>query len=242
MRIPRIYHPDLLVVDQIIKLSADASNHLANVLRLSAGHPVVLFNGDGNEYSAELTEVKKRQVWASVDAKLSISVESPLKVHLGQGISRGDRMDMAIQKAVELGVSELTPILTERCGVKLSADRWQKKHQQWLKLIHSACEQCGRNVVPTLHPPVSLNEWLSQSTNQVRITLHPRATKSIKHLTISSGGVRLLIGPEGGLTDNEIYNTEQAGFDTVQMGPRVLRTETAAISAISAIQAIHGDL
>lgn len=242
MRIPRIYHPAPLVVDQVIALTSDASNHLANVLRLTSGHPIVLFNGDGNEYSAELAEVKKRQVHASVDAKLSISVESPLKVHLGQGVSRGDRMDLAIQKAVELGVDEISPLLTERCGVKLSAERWLKKHQQWEKLIQSACEQCGRNTLPILHSPLSLTEWLKQSTNQARITLHPRASKSIKHLTLAPHGVRLLIGPEGGLTDNEIYNTEQVGFDTVQMGPRVLRTETAAIAAISALQAIHGDL
>lgn len=242
MRIPRIFHPDVLKVDQVIALSADASNHLANVLRLDSGHPIVLFNGDGTEYSGELTEVKKRQVFASVDAKLSINVESPLLIHLGQGVSRGDRMDFAIQKAVELGVSEITPILTERCAVKLSPERWQKKHQQWLKLIQSACEQCGRNTLPTLHKPISLSEWLRQSTNQARVTLDPKATKSIKHLTLSPQGVRLLIGPEGGLTDNEIYSTEQAGFDAVQMGPRVLRTETAAIAAISALQAIHGDL
>ncbi|WJG08652.1 16S rRNA (uracil(1498)-N(3))-methyltransferase [Aliiglaciecola sp. LCG003] len=242
MRIPRIFHPDLLVVDQVVELSADAANHIANVLRLNEGHPIVLFNGDNNEYSAELTVVKKRQVCAMVDAKLSISVESPLKIHLGQGVSRGDRMDFAIQKAVELGVDEITPLLTERCGVKLSQDRWLKKQQQWQKLVAAACEQCGRNIIPSVNPCISFSDWVSQSTNQLRLTLHPRSDKSIKHLTIPAAGVRLLIGPEGGFSDSEIYAAEQTGFQTAQMGPRVLRTETAAIAAISALQAIHGDL
>ncbi|GAA0855780.1 16S rRNA (uracil(1498)-N(3))-methyltransferase [Aliiglaciecola litoralis] len=242
MRIPRIYHPDLLIVDQTVDLTADAANHLASVLRLSDGHPIVLFNGDGNEYTAELTEVKKRSVTAMVDAKLELSVESPLPIHLGQGVSRGDRMDFAIQKAVELGVTEITPLLTDRCGVKLSKERWEKKHHQWFKLIVAACEQCGRNRLPKLNPCLPINEWVAQSTKQMRLTLHPQAAKSIKHLSLPMSGVRLLIGPEGGFTDAEVYATEEAGFQTVQMGPRVLRTETAAMAAIAVLQAIHGDL
>lgn len=242
MRIPRIFHPDLLAVDQEIVLSSDATNHLANVLRLKADHPIVLFNGDGNEYSAQLISVEKRKVIALVEAKLSVSVESELKIHLGQGVSRGDRMDLVLQKSVELGVAEITPLLTERCGVKLTEDRWQKKHQQWQKIIIAACEQCGRNVLPTLHPPVELNQWLNQSTNQLRLTLHPRAEKSVRHLAIPTSGTRLLIGPEGGFSDQEIYLTEQSGFHTVQLGPRILRTETAALAAITALQALFGDL
>ncbi|GAC15669.1 16S rRNA (uracil(1498)-N(3))-methyltransferase [Aliiglaciecola lipolytica] len=242
MRIPRIYHPDLLIVDRTIDLTPDAANHIVSVLRLSEGHPLVLFNGDGNEYSAELVSVKKRQASALVDAKLSISVESGLNIHLGQGVSRGDRMDFAIQKAVELGVTEITPLITERCGVKLSAERWEKKSIQWQKLIISACEQCGRNQIPILHPCMSIHDWTRQSTNQLRLTLHPKADKSIKDLAIPPAGVKLLIGPEGGFSETEIYATEQVGFQTVQLGPRVLRTETAAIATIAVLQAIHGDL
>lgn len=242
MRIPRIYHPELLTVDETIELSADATNHIVNVLRLQEGHPLVLFNGDNNEYSAELVTAKKRQACALVDAKLSLSVESPLTIHLGQGVSRGDKMDWVIQKSVELGVTEITPLLTQRCGVKLSPERWQKKLAQWHKVIVSACEQCGRNQLPTLNPCVDLSDWLAQSTSQLRVTLHPRADKTIKHLSVPPQGVRLLIGPEGGLSDNEVYATEQNGFQTVKLGPRVLRTETAALATISALQAIHGDL
>jgi 16S rRNA (uracil1498-N3)-methyltransferase len=242
MRIIRIYYPFVLSTDTLVSLTDDAANHVANVLRAKTGQAVVLFNGDGNEYSAELFEVAKRKVIARVDSKLSISIESPLSIHLGQGISRGDRMEWVIQKSVELGVTEITPIITERCGVKLSQQRWSKKHEQWQKLAVAACEQCGRNVLPVLHEPSLFKDWVNLSTNQVRLTLHPRAEKAFRHVSMPSAGVRLLIGPEGGFSDQEIYQTEQSGFQTIQLGPRILRTETAAISAISALQAIHGDL
>jgi 16S rRNA (uracil1498-N3)-methyltransferase len=242
MRISRIYYPGELITDKHVVLTDDATNHVANVLRAKVGQAVVMFNGDGNEYSAHLTEVAKRKVVASIDSKLSISIESPLQIHLGQGISRGDRMDWVIQKSVELGVHEITPLITERCGVKLSTDRWLKKHHQWQKLAIAACEQCGRNVLPKINEPLLFAEWIHLSTNQVRLTLHPRAEKSFRHIVIPPKGVRLLIGPEGGFSEQEIYQTEQNGFNTVQLGPRVLRTETAAISAITALQAIYGDL
>lgn len=242
MRISRIYHPNPLSTDTQVLLTDDASHYVANVLRAKVDQPIVLFNGDGNEYSAHLIEVHKRKVVAGIDSQLSISIESPLNIHLGQGISRGDRMDWVIQKSVELGVTEITPLITERCGVKLDQDRWTKKHQQWQKLAIAACEQCGRNVLPILNPPSLFSDWINLSTNQLRITLHPRAEKAFRHLSIPPSGARLLIGPEGGFSEQEIYQTEQNGFQTIQLGPRVLRTETAAVTAISALQAIHGDL
>lgn len=242
MRIPRIYHSDLLQVDQVVDLDKDASNHIINVLRLKDDHPIVLFNGDGNEYSAELQIISKRQAQALVLSKLSISVESTLSIHLGQGVSKGDRMDFVIQKAVELGVTEITPLLTERCVVKINNERWEKKQQQWQKIAISACEQCGRNVVPTIHPAISLNEWMQQSTNQLRLTLNPKAEKRLTSLHVPTEGVRLLIGPEGGLSETEIYQTEQQGFNDVSLGPRVLRTETAALATLAVLQAQFGDL
>lgn len=242
MRITRIYYPFEMSADSFVTLTEDATNHLANVLRAKTGQAVVLFNGDGNEYSAQLTEVTKRKVVAQIDSKISISIESPLNIHLGQGISRGDRMEWVIQKSIELGVTEITPLITERCGVKLSKERWAKKHQQWQKLAIAACEQCGRNVLPVLHPPLVFADWITLSTNQIRLTLHPRADRAFRHVSMPAAGARLLIGPEGGFTEQEIYQTEQNGFQTIQLGPRVLRTETAAIAAISALQAIHGDL
>jgi 16S rRNA (uracil1498-N3)-methyltransferase len=242
MRIIRIYYPFELSADSFVTLTDDATNHLANVLRAKTGQAIVLFNGDGNEYSAQLSEVAKRKVVAHIDSKISISIESPLSIHLGQGISRGDRMEWVIQKSVELGVTDITPLITERCGVKLSKERWSKKHEQWQKLAIAACEQCGRNVLPVLHSPTIFTDWINLSTNQVRLTLHPRAEKAFRHVAMPATGARLLIGPEGGFSEQEIYQTEQNGFQTIQLGPRVLRTETAAIAAISALQAIHGDL
>ncbi|XOV81416.1 MAG: 16S rRNA (uracil(1498)-N(3))-methyltransferase [Aestuariibacter sp.] len=242
MRIPRIYHPELLHVDQMVTLSKDASNHVINVLRLKNEHPVVLFNGDGNEYSAELQIIGKRQAEALVLSKLSISVESSLEIHLGQGISKGDRMDFVIQKAVELGVTEITPLITERCVVKLNQERWQKKSQQWQKIAISACEQCGRNFLPTIHSPMPLQEWMQQSTRQLRLTLNPKADKRLLQLNLPRDGVRLLIGPEGGLSDSEVYQSEQNGFHDVSLGPRVLRTETAALATLAILQAQFGDL
>ncbi len=242
MRIPRIYHPGLLAEDSQTQLSVEAAHHLVNVLRMKQGQPLVLFNGDGNEYPAELLEVSKRAAVARVDAKLQMPVESPLRIHLGQGVSKGDRMDFVLQKSVELGVSEITPVITERCTVKLNAERWEKKQGQWQKIIIGACEQSGRNVVPTLHPPVKLQEWLAQSTCEVRITLDPRAEHGIAGLPRPTQGARLLIGPEGGLSDQEVYQAKESGFYGVRMGPRILRTETAALTSIAVLQSQFGDL
>lgn len=242
MRIPRIFVDAPLCVDQSINLSGDAVNHLVNVLRLKSGHPIVLFNGDNHEYSAVLTDVSKRSAVALVDACLAISTESPLQIHLGQGISRGDRMEFVLQKSVELGVTEITPLITERCGVKLSTERWQKKHQQWLKVVIGACEQSGRNTLPVLHQPELFENWIKHSTQKTRVTLHPRAEKRLSEIAPTPYGYRLLIGPEGGLTDKEIYQTQEYGYIESLLGPRVLRTETAALTALSILQGQFGDL
>lgn len=242
MRIPRIYFPDALHPEQTVVLPKEAAVHISNVLRLKEAHPIVLFNGDGNEYSGELSQVTKRQTLVTIDSRLGVSVESPLQIHLAQGVSKGDRMDMVMQKSVELGVTDITPILTERCTVKLNNERWEKKHQHWYKVITSACEQCGRNILPVLHPPISLYEFLQQSTPQLRLTLNPNSEHRFTHLALPKAGVRLLIGPEGGLSDTEIYQATELGYHSVLMGPRILRTETAALSAIAILQAQFGDI
>ena len=242
MRIPRIYHPEPIQVDSTIPLTSEASKHLLTVLRLKDDHPLILFNGDGNDYSAILSISSKKQAEAVIETQLSLSLESPLSIHLGQGISKGERMDFVLQKSVELGVTELTPLITERCPVKLNAERWEKKYQHWLKIVTSACEQCGRNVIPTLHPPLSLHQWLGQSTQQTRLTLHPEAEHRMADIPPSPYGYRLLIGPEGGLSDSEIYQSGESGFSSALLGPRVLRTETAALAAITVLQSHFGDL
>ena len=242
MQIPRIFHPDLLATDSKVTLTPDATNHVANVLRLKEEHPIVLFNGDGNEYSAHIALAKKREVVAMVDAKLSLSVESPLPIHLGQGISKGDRMDLVIQKSVELGVQEITPIITERCVVKLSPERWQKKQQQWKKIIVGACEQSGRNSLPKLNDVVTLNDWVKQSTSELRLTLDPKSEQRMSQLSYNHQGIRLMIGPEGGFSDREVYISKEAGYASVSMGPRILRTETAALTSIAILQSQFGDI
>jgi 16S rRNA (uracil1498-N3)-methyltransferase len=241
MRIPRIYQPGALAPQQLLQLVDDAANHVGRVLRMAPGDALILFNGDGHDYPAVITDSGKKTVTVQINAKIENNVESPLKIHLGQGISRGDRMDFAIQKAVELGVTEITPLFTERCGVKLDAERLQKRTEQWQKIAISACEQSGRSRVPTVHPAQNLDKWLGQPTEELKLTLDPWAKDTIKTLTPVTA-LRLVIGPEGGFSDREVQLTTNAGFVAVQLGPRVLRTETAALTAISALQLQMGDL
>ncbi|AOT07176.1 16S rRNA (uracil(1498)-N(3))-methyltransferase [Pseudoalteromonas luteoviolacea] len=242
MRIPHIYQPSDLVINQPADLDEDAAGHIARVLRMKEGEHVSLFNGQGGEYLAEITAISKKAVKVTPFEFVDKCIESPLKVHLGQGISRGDKMDFTIQKSVELGVSEITPLFTTRCGVKLSGERLAKKHQQWQKIAISAAEQSGRNFVPVVHPPITLEQWLSQQSEELKLTLHPRAEHSIKTLPTPGQGVRFLVGPEGGFTDEEMANTTEQGFVDIKIGPRVLRTETAALTVLSALQLQFGDL
>lgn len=255
MRNPRIYQHQPFSVGDIIELSDDAFGHTVRVLRLVAGDAITLFNGikinnHYFDYQAELINVTKKSASVIIKECIEKNVESPLNIHLGQGISRGDRMDFTLQKSVELGVNTITPIFTERCGVKLNKERLDKKHEQWQKIVVSACEQSGRCSVPYVAQPISLQEWLAQKTSALKINLHPKAKHSIMTLPYQqsnghdNGGpkVRLLIGPEGGLTDDEIFQANEAGFSDVLLGPRILRTETAALTAITALQCRFGDL
>lgn len=242
MRIPRLFHPDIIHVDAELVLQSDATHHVANVLRLKAGHPVVLFNGDGSEYTATIIVAERRQVIVEIDAKLTLDPQSPLPIHLGQGVSKGDRMDIVLQKATELGVTHITPLITERCAVKLDEKRWEKKLHQWQKIIQGACEQCGRNTLPLLNPPRALSGWLAESTTQTRLVLSPGSQQKLTQLTANSQGFRLLVGPEGGLSESEVHQAEETGFTGCSLGPRILRTETAALTSISVLQATFGDL
>mgnify|MGYP005990858163 CR=1 FL=1 len=242
MRIPRIYHSNNISVNDNVSLEADSANHVGRVLRMQAGQELILFNGDGQDYSAEISSVSKKNVEVNIIGQEQVNNESPLSLHLAQGISRGDKMDFTIQKAVELGITEITPIFTERCGVKLSGERLQKKHIQWQKIAISACEQSGRSIVPTVHSPMTISEFLSQQTSQLKLNLHPRATTNIKQLNCPTQGIRFIIGTEGGLDDNEIQKANEAGYLDVLLGPRVLRTETAALTLLAALQLQFGDL
>jgi len=239
----RIYQKSNFVVGTNIALSDDAFGHVVRVLRLTKGDTITLFNGnEAFQYQATLTDVGKKQAQVKILSQHEVNNESPLHIHLGQGISRGERMDFTLQKSVELGVNKITPIFTERCGVKLSGERLAKKRGQWQKIVIGACEQSGRCFVPEVADPISLNQWLAQETSALKLNIHPRAHHSIFTLKAQAHRVRLLIGPEGGLSDDEIEQAGNAEFKAVLLGPRILRTETAALTVITALQCRFGDL
>ncbi len=242
MRVPRVYQAGSLAVGLNIILDDDPAAHIGRVLRMTSGDNISLFNGDGNDYLAEITQANKKNVQVKILSVQLNSSESPLELHLGQVISRGDRMDFTIQKSVELGVTAITPLFSERCGVKLTGDRLAKKQQQWQKIVISACEQSGRSVVPEVRPAMTLEQWCNEESAALKLNLHPRASYGINGLNLKEKKVRLLIGPEGGLSQEEILMTEQYQFTDILLGPRVLRTETAALTVISALQLKFGDL
>ncbi len=242
MRIPRIYHPERIVTLNSLNLSEDAAGHVGRVLRMKPGQEVLLFDGSGAEFPAVIEEVSKKQVTVGLSERVERSIESPLDLHLGQVISRGDKMEFTIQKSVELGVNIITPLISERCGVKLDPKRFEKKLQQWQKIAIAACEQSGRNIVPEIRPIMALEEWCQEEYDGLKLNLHPRAKYSINTLPTPVNKVRLLIGPEGGLSSDEIDMTHQYQFEETLLGPRVLRTETAALTAITALQVRFGDL
>ena len=243
MRIPRIYHPESLEYQTQCQLSEDAANHVGRVLRMVEGEQLELFDGSNHIYPAIITESNKKSVKVNILGRELSDKESNLKIHLGQVISRGERMEFTIQKSVELGVNVITPVWSERGSVKLDGERIDKKIQQWQKIVIAACEQCGRNVVPEIRPLMKLQDWCAEDDGAIKLNLHPRAQHSIKTLPmIPKDGVRLLIGSEGGLSEQEIVQTQQKGFTEILLGKRVLRTETASLAAISALQIYFGDL
>jgi 16S rRNA (uracil1498-N3)-methyltransferase len=242
MRVPRIYHPHQIQALGELSLSEDAAGHVGRVLRMKVGFEVILFDGYGDEFTATITEVTKKSVAVDVTKRVHKDIESPLDIHLGQVVSRGDKMEFTIQKAVELGVNTITPLISERCGVKLDTKRFEKKLQQWQKIAIAACEQSGRNLVPQIRPIMQLENWCSEEYQGVKLNLHPRAKYSINTLPQPIEKIKLLIGPEGGLSADEIQMTETHQFEETLLGPRVLRTETAALTAITALQVRFGDL
>jgi 16S rRNA (uracil1498-N3)-methyltransferase len=241
MRIPRIYQSAKLIPDSTLTLTADAANHLTRVLRLSTGAELRIFNGAAGEFAAHIISINKKEVQIKLGEYFVVHTESCLKIHLGQAISRGEKMDYTIQKAVELGVTQITPLLTERCGVKLSEDRWDKRLQHWRGIIVNACEQCGRDRLPLINEPVLFVNWLAQVNSTCRLVLDPEEDAGLQRLQITDQTITLLIGPEGGLSEREINLTKQNSFVGIKLGPRILRTETAALAAISALQSKWGD-
>jgi 16S rRNA (uracil1498-N3)-methyltransferase len=216
--------------------------HHIRVLRLAAGDSLVLFSGEGGEHEATLLRVDKREAVAAVGAWSGRDVESPLAVVLAQGISAAEKMDYTIQKSVELGVAGVQPLQTTKAVVRLDEARALRRLAHWRQIAVSACEQCGRNSIPEVAPVAQLRDWLSGCSEPLRLLLSPRAEMRVGDLPRSAGRIVLLAGPEGGLAPEEERAALVAGFKPVRLGPRILRTETAALAALAALQSHFGDL
>ncbi len=241
MRVPRIFTSHPLSIPSKVILDKEAGIHVSRVLRMTLGQQVELFNGDGHSYYSEIINIERNQVTVNIVQKIATNNESPLNIHLFQGVSRGDKMELTLQKGVELGIKHFTPLITERCGVKLDEKRWLKKHQHWQKVIESACEQCGRNTIPVLHPVIHLQTALSQ-LNDTSFFMHPDSKHSFKSITADAQSeLQLWVGPEGGFSDEEVESVKGHGCKPVQLGPRILRTETAALAAVSVMNGLWGD-
>ena len=242
MRIPNIYTDQALSDKAEINISGQAAQHLIKVLRMKQGEALRLFNGDGRFYPALIEDITKKSLIAhTADSEASLS-ESSLHTHLGQVMSRGDRMDYAIQKATEMGVSEITPLDSERCELRLKGERSEKRLQHWQQVAISAAEQCGRATVPLIHPVMRTEDWIKQQAGQgISLVLHHRDKQHLSEIQETPEQVNILIGPEGGLSDAEISAAIDATFIPSTFGPRVLRTETAPIACLALLQWLWGD-
>lgn len=245
MRLTRTFIDTPLVVGAEVALDDDATAHLVRVLRLGLGDALVLFNGDGVDYEARLVSITKRGATAEVMSQRAVVNESPLRLVLVQAIARGDKMDWVLQKATELGVAAVVPVWTERTEVRLDAERSDKRLQHWRGVVAAACEQSGRARLPVLHAPVALAQWLGRAGHASVLFLEPTASEGLRALAAGADAAKadyaLVIGPEGGLGERDLQALRAAGARGLRLGPRVLRTETAGIAAIAALQALLGD-
>lgn len=241
-RLPRVYFPGEVAAHGVCELPPKQSHHIGRVLRLATGDALILFDGRGNEYDATIERLGKARVTLTTGDARQVDRESPLDVTLAQGISTGERMDYTVQKAVELGVSAVQPLTTERSVVRLDAERASRRVAHWQSIAVSACEQCGRNLVPAVHAVKTLTAWLGPpAAHACRITLAPEASMRLAELPRAAGAIVLLVGPEGGLSPRERADAVAMGFVAARLGPRVLRTETAAVAALAALQTLWGD-
>lgn len=238
MRLSRFFIDAPLSLGQH-ELPEAQAHYIGRVLRHAAGDAVQLFDGSGQEYLGELIEVGKKSVRVELREALAGMAESPLSIHLGQGLSRGERMDWAIQKATELGARQISPIVSARCEVRLKDERADKRMAHWRQIAISACEQCGRSSLPQINPPLTLEQWLEQVEADLKLVLHPVAEPWASHPQPAS--LAMLIGPEGGLSEDEVQQAMARGFHAARLGPRVLRTETAPVVALSVAQQLWGD-
>jgi 16S rRNA (uracil1498-N3)-methyltransferase len=243
MRLNRIHCAGPLASGAEIELPPAGAYHVSRVLRLREGAPLGVFDGAGSEFRAEIVRVTGDVVRVRLGEQAASTAESPLRITLVQGVSRGERMDWTLQKATELGIAAIAPVLTARSVVRLDERQAPKKQSHWQGIVVSACEQCGRSKVPPVSQPTTLRDYLASVRKEgLRLVLSPSAPGSLAGLSTLPSKVELLIGPEGGLDDDELDAARKAGFTPVRLGPRVLRTETAAVVALSVLQALWGDL
>ena len=237
---PRFYLPTALAPHTTLNLPDNIIRHI-HVLRLNAGDSITLFNGTGNDFAATLQTIGKRHAECHIHAQRQPENESPLAITLVQAISSGERMDFTLQKSVELGVRAIQPMISERCVVRLSGDRADKRVQRWQDIVIAACEQSGRSIVPTVLPIVSFSDYLRQMPPELHLMMSLRRATTLRDITPAPQTLRLMIGPEGGWTPAEEQAALAAGVQTITLGKRVLRTETAAMAAMAAMQVLWGD-
>lgn len=242
VRLTRLFTDQPLAPESTVELETRTGHYLQRVLRLRPGDALVLFNGDGFDYAAELEGGARDRTRVRVDARLPAAPESPLQLMLVQAVGKGDRMDYSLQKATELGVAAVRPLFTERTGVRLAGSRLERRVVHWRGVLTAACGQCGRGRVPELLPPLSLAEWLDAPATARRLVLAPGAERPLAAVNLGDAGVELVVGPEGGWSEQEFAALGAAGCEAVSLGPRVLRTETAGPAAIAVLQALWGDL
>jgi 16S rRNA (uracil1498-N3)-methyltransferase len=242
MREPRVYLDHELQCGQTLALPLDAIRHISRVLRMRKGQQLRLFNGCGGSYLAEIISISKRQGDVKILEFSDDQRESSLQITLVQGISRSQHMEYTLQKAVELGVNRIVPVNTEFGNVQLDQQRLKKKLVHWQLIVISACEQCGRNMLPQVTVPVPLAQWLQEDNNSLKLLLQPGAGQRLSSQEVSNASLSLLSGPEGGFSSSEVELAVESGYLPVELGPRVLRTETAAVAAISACQTLWGDM
>lgn len=240
MRAPRLFVEAALATGAAIELKDEALHYARNVLRLEAGAPLLLFNGEGSEFAATVTVAGKRSLTLGVGADTGAARDTALAVHLGIGLARGERMDWVVQKCTELGVATITPLLLARCNAKFDHGRGDNRLRHWRQVAISACEQCGRNRLPLIEEPLVLERWLATRTEAPGFVLHTADSHALARGE-APAAVRLLVGPEGGLDGNEFAQALAAGFTPWSLGPRVLRTETAPVAALAILQYVWGD-
>jgi 16S rRNA (uracil1498-N3)-methyltransferase len=242
MRNTRVFLQQSLSVNDIVSLPKDKAHHLTHVLRMKTGDEIKLFNDSGNEFDAIITGLTKKNALAEIKREHRVENESPLKITLCLAISRGQHMDYSIQKAVELGANKIVPLMSEFSNVKLQGDRIQNKMSHWQGIIINATEQCGRCHLTQLDSPIPFNEYLDKNESDICLILHPGSQKAMSSITMDNQSLTIMIGPEGGFSESEIKMSIDKETIPVSIGPRVLRAETAVVTALSNAQQLWGDL